>query len=69
VSTSLILTIGLWSLNAKISRLNFDEKQEVPVVVEKVSLVPAASADPVRLEDSVSLTLDTQTPAPEASAP
>jgi hypothetical protein len=69
VSTSLILTIGLWSLNAKISRLNFDEKREVPVVVEKVSLVPATSADPVRLEDSVSLTLETQTQAPEAPAP
>jgi cytoskeletal protein RodZ len=69
VSTSLILTIGLWSLNAKISRLNFDEKRELPVVVEKVSLVPAASADPVRLEDSVSLTLETQTQAPEAPAP
>jgi cytoskeletal protein RodZ len=69
VSTLLILTIGLWSLNAKISRLNFDEKQEDPVVVEKVSLVPSASADPVRLEDSVSLTLETQTPAPEAPVP
>jgi cytoskeletal protein RodZ len=69
VATSLILTTGLWSLNAKISRLNFDEKREVPVVVEKVSLVPAAAADPVRLEDSVSLTLERQTQAPEVPAP
>jgi hypothetical protein len=63
VSTSLILTIGLWSLNAKISRLNFDEKQEVPVVVEKVSLVPPASADPVRLEESVEFSLSGSQPA------
>jgi hypothetical protein len=63
VSTLLILTIGLWSLNAKISRLNFDEKQEVPVVVEKVSLVPSASADPVRLEESVEFSLSGSQPA------
>jgi hypothetical protein len=63
VSTLLILTIGLWSLNAKISRLNFDEKQEVPVVVEKVSLVPPASADPVRLEESVEFSLSGSQPA------
>jgi cytoskeletal protein RodZ len=63
VSTLLILTIGLWSLNAKISRLNFDEKHEVPVVVEKVSLVPPASADPVRLEESVEFSLSGSQPA------
>ena len=65
VSTSLILTIGLWSLNAKISRLNFDEPREVPVVVEKVSLVPPASADPVRLEDSVEFSLSSSQSAKE----
>jgi cytoskeletal protein RodZ len=69
VSTLLILTIGLWSLNAKISRLNFDEPREVPVVVEKASLVPPASADPMRLENSVTLTLETQKQAPESPAP
>ena len=65
VSTSLILTIGLWSLNAKISRLNFDEKRERVVFVEKASLVPPAPSESVRLEDSVSMKLVPKEPVSE----
>jgi hypothetical protein len=63
VSTLLILTTGLWSLNAKVSRLNFDEKRERVVVVEKASLVPPASTDPVSLEESVEFSLSGSQPA------
>jgi cytoskeletal protein RodZ len=57
----LILTTGLWSLNAKISRLNLDERPErttAPVAVAPVNLaLPTEAAEPIRLEDSVFLTL------------
>jgi len=55
----LILTVGLWSLNAKISRLNVDGKKPRPAAAEtKVDLAaPAAITESVRLEDSVFLTL------------
>lgn len=59
----LILTTGLWSLNAKISRLNLDEKQ-APVAAERVILsAPDKLTDTVRLEDSVFLTLTPAEPA------
>lgn len=65
----LILTTGLWSLNAKISRLNFDEKRDHAVRSREVSLAsPAAAVEPVRLEEPVALVLTPQaaaeTPAP-----
>ncbi|MEX1045654.1 MAG: helix-turn-helix domain-containing protein [Chthoniobacterales bacterium] len=69
-STVLILTVGLWSLNAKISRLNFDEKQ--PRTIAAAAEVPVSLAAPstmnetLRLEDSVFLTLTP--PEPDATA-
>ena len=69
LTTMLILTIGLWSLNAKVSRLNVDEKRERPTVVERASLVPSGPAEAVSLEDSVSLTLAPQEKPSESPAP
>jgi cytoskeletal protein RodZ len=66
VSTLLILTTGLWSLNAKVSRLNFDEKRERVVVVEKASLVPPVSSESVRLEDPVNMKLVPKEPVSES---
>ncbi|MFM7411713.1 MAG: helix-turn-helix domain-containing protein [Planctomycetota bacterium] len=61
VTAVLILATGLWSLNAKISRLNFEEKPApvaAPVDSEPMRIAaPAAVAETVRLEDSVLLTL------------
>ena len=72
VTALLILTTGLWSLNAKISRLNFDEKQEraaARAAAEPVNLAtPAEATDPIRLEDSVFLTLSPVEPAAAAPA-
>jgi cytoskeletal protein RodZ len=72
VTALLILTTGLWSLNAKISRLNFDEKQEraaARAAAEPVNLAaPAEATDPIRLEDSVFLTLSPVEPAADAPA-
>jgi cytoskeletal protein RodZ len=60
-SAVLILTTGLWSLNAKISRLNFNAKQPSTVAAapaEQIPLVsPGDASEQVRLEDSVFLTL------------
>ena len=67
VSTLLILTTGLWSLNAKVSRLNLDEKRERVVFVEKASLVPPASSESVRLEDPVSMKLVPKEPVSEST--
>jgi hypothetical protein len=64
-----VLAVGLWSLNAKISRLNFDDRpvhHAAPVVATPVpepapapSEPPAApSAVTVSLDESVHLTLD-----------
>ena len=63
----LILTTGLWSLNAKISRLNSDGKPPRAVVPATPSVdlsAPAAVKESVRLEDSVFLTLTPDAPAP-----
>lgn len=70
VTAVLILATGLWSLNAKISRLNFEEKAAAPVATpaeaEPVRIAaPAAVSENVRLEDSVFLTL---TPKEESPA-
>ena len=56
----LVLATGLWSLNAKISRLNLDEKQARPAATaepEVALTAPPAVDESVRLEDSVFLTL------------
>jgi hypothetical protein len=68
----IILTTGLWSLNAKLSRLNFEDRPEstqTPVMIE----TPAAEAPAARptgrvsLDDALYLTL---TPtAAESTAP
>jgi cytoskeletal protein RodZ len=69
-STVLILTIGLWSLNAKISRLNLDQKQQrtiVPAAEAPASLAtPSTTNEGLRLHDSVFLTLTP--PEPDATA-
>ena len=69
LATMLILTVGLWSLNAKVSRLNVDEKRERPTVVERAALVPSVPSGAVSLEDSVSLTLNPLEQAAESPAP
>ena len=71
----LILASGLWSLNAKISRLNFEEKPApVAATVDSEPMqiaTPTAIAEKVRLEDSVFLTLTPkeETPAGTPDAP
>ena len=66
----LILTTGLWSLNAKISRLNSDGKPPrapAPVVSAPAGWsAPRAVNAPLRLEDTVSLTLTPDAPATAA---
>jgi len=59
VSALLILTTGLWSLNAKLARLNFDER-ETPAAAEiSVTLAArsASAAPTVNLDDAVFLEL------------
>ena len=63
----LILTTGLWSLNAKISRLNSDGKPPRPAVPAAASVdlsSPATVNETVRLEDNVLLSLTPAAPAP-----
>lgn len=68
----IILTTGLWSLNAKLSRLNFEDRPEstqTPVMIETPAAeTPAARpTDRVSLDDALYLTL---TPtAAESTAP
>jgi cytoskeletal protein RodZ len=62
-SAVLVLTTGLWSLNAKISRLNFEER-ETPAALTLAETAPAG-ANNVRLDDALFLELA----APAAAAP
>jgi len=68
VTAVLILATGLWSLNAKISRLNFEEKTApvaVPAEAEPMRIAaPATAAEKFRLEDSMFLTLTPQEEKP-----
>lgn len=67
IAVLLILTTGLWSLNAKLSRLNFDERDiRIASASQAVAIeehpAPAAApafavADPVSLDESVHFTL------------
>jgi len=67
-SALLILTTGLWSLNAKLSRLNFDDQPVLPadrVTTEvQASSAPAKSGEYASLDDVLYLTLS---PAPTAA--
>jgi hypothetical protein len=62
-SAILILTTGLWSLNAKISRLNFEER-ETPATLTLAETAPAVATS-VSLNDALFLELA----APAADAP
>jgi cytoskeletal protein RodZ len=79
-----VLAVGLWSLNAKISRLNFDERPAAPrVEVAQPAPAPApetAATAPcglptlpplelVRIDESVVLNLAPGLPAPAPDAP
>ncbi len=63
-SAVLVLTTGLWSLNAKISRLNFEER-ETPATLTLAETAPAV-ANSVSLNDA--LFLDLAAPAADAPA-
>ena len=63
----LILSTGLWALNAKISRLNSDGKPPRAAVTAGPSVdfsPPAELKEPIRLEDCIFLTLTPPAPEP-----
>lgn len=67
----IILATGLWSLNAKLSRLNFADRTErlpIPEIIESTAPeIPVRSTDRVSLDDALFLTLtpaQAETPAP-----
>ena len=70
VSALIILTTGLWSLNAKLSRLNFEERPErppAPLVKETAApRLPVQPAERVNLDNALYLSL-TPVPAVDGS--
>ncbi len=73
-----VLAVGLWSLNAKLSRLNFDEKpvelvhaKHVAAPTSQLDLYSENPAEPqhVVLDSSCALSLEPGTGAPQAGQP
>lgn len=68
VSALLILTTGLWSLNAQLARLNFDERPSRAAAEPPVTLAArsAAATPALNLDDAVFLEL---APSPASATP